>query len=152
MCDFILARAHPLLVITIALALGCNGPLPFLSGGALEGEVQPPPERWAFEDDFGIFQIETRPEAPYSVNIAYTVVDERLYINAGDTETEWVQHMEADPRVRFRLDGTIFELRARRVTNPAEVTNFGDAWTSHGFFHRHPNDLEIAYVYELLPR
>lgn len=139
-------------LLALAFVPGCNGPLPFLSGGALEGEVQPAPDAWDFEDDFGVVQLETRPTEPYSVNIAYTLLDGRLYINAGDTETEWVKHMQADPRVRFRIDGAIYELTARRVTEAEEITAFGDAWTSHSSLHRHPNDLEVVWIYELTPR
>ncbi|MCP5040560.1 MAG: nitroreductase family deazaflavin-dependent oxidoreductase, partial [bacterium] len=69
-----------------------------------------------------MIQLETNPEDPYSVNIAYTVVDDQLYIYAGDTRTQWVENMEADPRVRFRLDDTIYELRAERVTDRNKIS------------------------------
>ena len=35
-------------------------------------------------------------------------------------ERGWVAHVEADPRVRIRLDGRIFERIAVRVVEPAE--------------------------------
>ena len=71
------------IVVSVALlAMGCSGPLPFMSGGALAGEEEPVPPDWTFAEDFAVAQLETRPEDPYSVNIAYTLVDGRLYINS----------------------------------------------------------------------
>lgn len=131
---------------------GCNGPLPFMSGGRLDGEVQPVPQTWALADDFGVVQLETRPEAPYSVNIAYTLMGGRLYINAGDTETQWVKNMNANPLVRLRNAGVLYELRAERVTDEAEISEFGKVWTSHSIIHRDPADLEEVWIYRLLAR
>ena len=61
-------------------------------------------------------QLETNPAEPYSVNLAYTVLGGRFYVNAGGTETRWAAHIAADPRVRLRLDERLYDLRARRVT------------------------------------
>lgn len=138
-----------LLLLSIA---GCNGPLPFMSGGPLQGDVQPVPQSWGFAEDFGVVQLETRPEDPYSVNIAYTLMEGRLYINAGDTETEWVKHMNSNPLVRLRDDGLLYELRAERVTDATEIAAFGKAWTSHSRFHRDPADLGEVWIYQLLAR
>ena len=97
-------------------------------------------------------QLETRPDDPYSVNIAYTVMEGRLYVNAGDTETRWVQHMSADPRVRLRLDGVIYELRAERVSDPDELAAFARAWTSQSVFRRDPTQLDEVWLYRLVAR
>ena len=136
----------------VLLTMGCNGPLPFMSGGALAGEGQPAPSEWTFAEDYGVVQLETRPEEPYSVNIAYTLVDGRLYVNAGDTETEWVRHMEANPLVRLRVEDVIYRLRAVRVTDSAEISEFGAAWTSQSMFYRDPDDLEEVWLYQLVAR
>ena len=138
-----------LLLVSIA---SCNGPLPFMSGGRLDGEVKSVPQTWALDEDFAIVQLETRPEDPYSVNIAYTLMGGRLYINAGDTETQWVKNMNANPLVRLRDAGQIYELRAERVTDAAEISEFGKAWTSHSMLHRDPVDLEEVWIYRLLAR
>jgi hypothetical protein len=147
----------PLPIRTFAVLLplliaACNGPLPFLSGGALKGEAQPAPEVWNLEEDFAVCQLETRPKDPYSVNIAYTLVEGRLYINAGDTETEWVKHMQADPQVRLRIDDALYSLKARRVTEPAEITAFVKAWTCHSVVLRDPDGLDEVWIYELTQR
>jgi hypothetical protein len=144
-------------VLLVAVAAGvvfsaCNGPLPFLSGGRLDGTVKPTPTTWAFAEDFAVIQLETRPAAPYSVNIAYTQLDGSLYIYAGDTETEWVKHMNEDPRVRFRLGDDLYELQAERVTDGDEIAAFAEAWVSHSSIHRDPMELETRWLYRLKGR
>ncbi len=138
--------------LALCSVIGCNGPLPFLSGGRLHGEVRPAPASWAFPEDFGVIQLETDPEDPYSVNIAYTQLDSRLYVYAGDTKTRWVQNMEADPRVRFRIGEVIYELEAERVTDDAESNAFARAWVDHSVFHRDPATLDERWLYRLVAR
>ena len=141
--------ARPLAFTLLALAMACGGPLPFMSGGELAGEVQPAPREWEFEEDFGVIQLETRPEDPYSVNIAYTQRAGRLYIYAGDTETQWVKNMQADPLVRLRMSDVIYTLRAERVVDPDEISRFGEAWNSASIFHRDPAGLDGVWLYRL---
>ena len=141
--------------ISIAIllsTLGCNGPTFLLPGGALEGEVQPTPASWAFAGESGTIQLETNPAEPYSVNLAYTVLSDRFYVNAGDTETQWVKHMTADPRVRLRIGDAVYELEAVRVTDPEEILAFGEAWTSQSFFRRDPREYDQVWLYYLTPR
>jgi hypothetical protein len=145
-----LSRLSSLLVlVTLLAAAGCNGPFLLLPGGKLDGAIEATPSDWVFAGDDGLVELETRPLDPYSVNIAYTVLDGRLYINAGDTETQWVKNMSEDPRVRLRLDGAIYELRAERVTDRSEIAQFGEAWTSQSFFRRNPAELEEVWLYRL---
>jgi hypothetical protein len=146
-------RRHGALILVIAsFVAGCNGPFPFMSGGALDGEERRAPSIWTLDEDFAVAQLETDPEAPYSVNIAYTQIEGRLYINAGDTRTTWVGHMEENPLVRLRVSDVIYLARAERVTDPAEITEFGQAWVSHSWVHRDPDDLEEVWLYRLVPR
>ena len=145
-------RSRGLAVWVVLLGLTACEPLIMLPGGRLSGEVSPPPATWGFTDDIQVVQLETRPDEPYSVNIAYTQLDGALYVNAGDTETRWVQHMESNPLVRLRISGELYELRAERVTDPAEIAGFGEAWVSHSMLHRDPTKLEEVWLYRLLPR
>lgn len=145
----------PLLVLFLAIgsvATSCSGPLPFMSAGTLDGVAQPAPATWALDGDFAVVQLETRPDDPYSVNIAYTQINGSLYINAGDTETQWVTHISANPLVRLRVGETLYDLRAERVTDTAEIAMFGEAWTSHSMFHRDPRDLGEVWIYRLVAR
>lgn len=142
----------PTPILLLLLLGGCNGPFGLMAGGRLDGSSAPAPADWAFAGSSGTLQLETRPEEPYSVNLAYTVLDGVLYLNAGDTRTQWVENMDADPRVRLRLDGRVYDLRAERVTEAAELDAFGAAWTDQSFFRRDPRELGEVWVYRLVPR
>ena len=141
------------LISLLTIAAGCDGPLPFLAGGTLSGEVVEPPSEWSeWTDQVSVIQLEANPSEPYSINIAYTIVGDQLYVYAGDTKTEWVQYMEVDPNVRFRREGLIYELRAERVTEDADRVAFAKAWAARGFFSRDPQTLDEVWLYRLLPR
>lgn len=141
-----------LTLLSIFTALGCNGPFAVVPGGRLGGDVRPVPSDWVFAGDYGTIQLETRPEEPYSVNIAYTVIDGRVYINAGDTETQWVKNLTADPLVRMRMEGVLYELRAERVSDSVEISKFGEAWTDQSMFRRDPVALDEVWIYRLVSR
>lgn len=141
------------LSLLLALSLsGCDGPLLVLPGGQLDGALEPTPSNWTFAGDYGTVQLETRPDDPYSVNIAFTVIDGRLYINAGDTETQWVKNITASPLVRLRMNDALYDLRAERITDPAKIAAFGQAWTAQSMFRRDPAELAEAWVYRLVTR
>jgi hypothetical protein len=139
-------------VFLACLTLACGEPLVMLPGGKLGGETRTSAPEFAAKDGYGTAQLETRPEDPYSVNLVYTVVDGRIYANAGDTATAWVKNLEADPRARLRVDGVIYELRAERVTDPAEIAKFSKAWLSQSSMRRDPSSFEEVWVYRLEPR
>ena len=139
------------LLLVLAVA-GCNGPLMLLPGGELDGDVRPAPSDWAFAGDYGTAQLETRASEPYSVNLAYTIIDGTLYVNAGGTETQWVKNMTADPQVRLRIDGVLYDLRAERVSDADEIAAFAKAWTSQSMFRRDPAGLDEVWIYRLVAR
>ncbi len=133
-------------------SVACEGPFGLASGGGIEGTVAAVPDDWSFVGASGTAQLETRPEAPYSVNLAYTLLDGALYLNAGDTRTQWVENMLQDPRVRLRIRGVIYEMHADRVTEADETTRFAKAWTGQSIFRRDPAGLEEAFIYRLRAR
>lgn len=141
-----------ILALFLLLAVGCSGPFAYFPGAALEGEVKPVPADWAFAGDYGLAQLETKPAEPYSVNIAYTIMDGGVYINAGDTETQWVQNMNVDPNVRLRVDDVIYEMTSERITDEQAIASFGKAWTAQSTFRRDTAELEEVWLYRLSRR
>ena len=115
-----------LLVFSVVSILGCAplGPVP---GGALRGETHAgrSPD-WNSLAAVHTIQLESRPSDPYSVNTWLGVVDGVLYVPSSliygpdvPTERGWVRHVQEDARVRLRIEGTVYELRAVRIEDAA---------------------------------
>jgi len=139
------------LALLVPFLWACEGPTAVFPGGELAGPVEPAPTSFAFARDAGTVQLETRPEDPYSVNIACAVVGDTLYVSAGDNKSQWVENMEANPLVRMRIAGDIYPLRAERVIDDAEMRAFADEWTKNSWA-RDPTTLDEAWVYRLEAR
>lgn len=146
--------APPLVRSALALAalvalVGCGGPFVLLPGGELEGETAPAPESWAFTDEVSTIQVETRPEDPYSINIWAVAMDEYLYLHAGANRTTWIEHLEVDPLVRARIEGTIYELRAEKVDGEDEFARFANAYEEKYSVRPRNENIAEVYVYRL---
>lgn len=138
-----------LLALTTIL-LGCGGPFVLLPGGALEGATEPVPESWAFTDTVDTVQLETRPAERYSVNIWLTAADDgNLYVHAGAHRSRWVEHLEADPRVRVRVGESIYELAAARVREQPEFDRFAEAYERKYGLRPRNEDVAEAYLFRL---
>lgn len=124
---------------------GCGGPFLVLPGGALEGETAPAPPSWSFTDAVNTVQLETRPADPYSVNVWVVATGGSLYVHAGATRSAWVEHLEADPRARLRVEDVIYELAASRVEAQPEFDRFADAYEEK--YGRRPRNENVAEVY-----
>jgi hypothetical protein len=124
---------------------GCSGPVVLLPGKALEGQTVAAPAEWAFTDAVSTVQLETQPADPYSVNIWVIALGEHLYVHAGANRSEWVEHMEADPKVRLRVGDSIYELAAARVTGQDEFDRFSDAYEKK--YDRRPRNENVAEAY-----
>ena len=131
------------------LLVASEGPLFVTSGGQLRGVVQDAPAAWHFDQAAGFAQLETRPEDPYSINLAYVQLNGHLYVYAGDTRTNWVKHIEQNPLVRIRIDETIFPVRAVRVDDVAELRAFAAQWASRSMFQRDPMQFDEVWLYRL---
>ncbi len=139
-----------LLASLLAFA-GCADYLPTASG-ELEGTVAPAPASWTKIAQQEIIQLETQPAEPYSVNLWVIGEDERLYVFAGDNYTTWVEHIDADPKVRLKMGGAIYLLRATRVSDPQEFEWFAQAWDKK-YGHRPVNEeVGETYLMRLQPR
>ena len=112
--------------LVAAFALAC--PLGPFSGGRLPGEVQSGPiPDWTFVNDAELCQIETNPGDPYSVNTWCVGYESNLYIPTSmiygplsPEERDWVRNVSANPRVRVRAAGVVYERNAVRVAAGAE--------------------------------
>ena len=94
-------------------------------GGELSGEVvEEPVADWSFVDDVW-FELETRPDDPYSVQLNYFVKDGKLYIDPAEGRV-WLEYIREDPNVRARFDGKLYPLRAVLVGGPGEVEGFDE--------------------------
>ena len=120
-----------------------------MPGEALSGTVTDPPAVWQFEKDSALAQLETRPQDPYSINLVYVQIEGELYIYAGDTRTNWVQHIEQTPMVRLRVDETIYAVCAVRVQDREEFLAFAEEWASRSVFQRDPRQFDEVWLYRL---
>jgi hypothetical protein len=107
----------------LAFASAC-GPVP---GGALSGEVAAAPAAWsdALGGDRALCEIEARPADPHSIQLECFVRDGGLYVQshrwalAEWWPESWAEVWLAEPDVRVRVGGHIYELRAERVSDAA---------------------------------
>ena len=110
--------AHTIALLATLALVGCAGPFAVFPGGALEGEVVALDAasfpKAAFPDSSGVIQLETRPEAPYSVNLTARRVGDHVYIDPAVART-WYEHIQADDRVRVRLPGSDAVYLARAI-------------------------------------
>ena len=144
-----MSRAIALLALLAPLACG---PLVMIPGGALSGEVAPPPGDWTFTDDIDTVQLETNPEDPYSVNVWGVAAGDGFYIAAGDKDSQWARNVRANPFVRLRVDGVLYELAAKEVMDDAQRELFLVAVKKKYDFEPDPEQRESSSLFELAPR
>lgn len=144
-------RALSLATLSLAVA-ACSDPFGVAAGGELSGTIEDPPSVWQFDEEYGFAQLETRPDEPYSINLAYVQMGGHLYVYAGNTRTNWVQHIEQTPLVRFRVNETIYPVRAVRVTDRDELTKFAAEWSNRSVFQRDPMQFDEVWLYRLEAR
>lgn len=141
---FIIKTIPFVLLLSVA---ACSGPFVTIPGGALDGELAPIPSDWAFTDEISTVQIETNPSDPYSVNIWALGMGPSLYLHAGANRATWVEHLDANPNIRVRIEGWLYELASSRVTEEAEFATFADAYEVK--YGRRPRNEEVSEVYLL---
>ena len=104
-----------------------DGPLGPIPGGAFNGPVNPDrnPD-WSNVEK--VIELEIRPSKPWSLSIWAVVVDGELYSpSAYGAHRRWPSVALADPRVRVRTHGQIYERQLERVTDPDLKTRVGRA-------------------------
>ena len=139
------------LVLCLA-ALGC-GPLVMFPGGTLSGDVLATPPDWSFTEAVDTVQLETNPDAPYSVNVWGVAARDAFYV-AGDKDNQWAQNIRANPNVRLRVDGKIYELQATETDEESELDAFTAAITRKYDYEPDPEQRARANlsVFRLEPR
>jgi hypothetical protein len=126
--------------------------LGFFAGTALNGPDTDPPATWQFEEAYGFAKLETRPEDPYSVNLAYVQINGHLYVYAGNTQTNWVDHIAENPLARIRVEETNYPVRAVRVHDKDELARFAEQWSSRSVFQRDPLQFDEVWLFRLETR
>jgi len=142
---------HPALVAGLLLALwGCVplGPIP---GGALSGDVFPPPRDFGSLRPYGTIQLETRPADPYSVNAYAAAIGPHVFIGCRP-DSRWLPYVLENPDVRLRVNGRVYELRAERSENPAEREAFFADLRTHYDWSPNDEDRATALILKLGPR
>jgi hypothetical protein len=128
-------------------------PVGWMHGGRLTGEViTAPVEDWSFTRDLKKIQVETNPASPYSVNVWCVAKGPNLWVTAGSRSSDWAQNALADPRVRVRVAGKIYERLAVPVRDPAEVELVLRLYEEKYDFERSPNGVFGPTQFRLDPR
>lgn len=107
-----------------------GGPLGPVPGGPLAGPLAADQDPdWSFTDEIETIQVEVSPDDPLSVTTWVVAHDGALYVTADfiNPFKRWPHLALADPRVRLRIAGQIYERRAVRVRDPDEIARLRHA-------------------------
>ncbi len=131
------------------LVIAACDPLWVMSGGALSGEPTAPPADWTEVAREKTVQVETRPADPYSINIWGVGVGADFYIAAASETNRWVVYLAEDPNVRLRIGKALYDLRAVRVTDAAELARVQRAYETKYDVGDENNRPQETFVYRL---
>jgi hypothetical protein len=121
-----LSRLRALAAAAALLAAAGCGPLP---GGRLSGNAAPLPADWsaALGGDRALCEIESRPADPHSIQLECFLYDGKLFAQSHRWALarwwpveSWAAIWIAQPDVRVRIDGSLYDLRAIHVTDSAQ--------------------------------
>jgi len=144
-----MSRLTSLTQLAFLLTLvGCTDPLISVPGGKLNGEPTAAPASWSSVPD--VIQLETRPDDPYSVNIWALVESGNLYL--ATENARWLAHIKADDRVRVRIDGMLYALRAEQVTEVEEMNRLAAAYREKYDYEIESTSFASANAFRLVAR
>ncbi|HTO55627.1 MAG TPA: hypothetical protein VMR50_19750 [Myxococcota bacterium] len=138
--------------LLLAVARLHDGPLgPFSGGDFRSGSEAAVPSDWSFASAARTFELELPPGAGRSITAGFAVLDGKLYVpSLFARQKRWPSLVLADPRVRIRLEGKIYALRAARVEDPGTLQRVGpliqERYGEHGVFG------DRDWVFALTPR
>ena len=148
-----MTRASLVAAALLFAACGAFGPIGWMHGGRLDGEVVAGPvDDWSFTRDVTKIQVETNPSDPYSVNVWCVAKGPNLWVTAGSHTSDWAQNALADPRVRVRVGEKVYERLAVPVTDPAEVELVLTLYEEKYDYERKPNGVFGPSQFRLDPR
>lgn len=130
-----------------------DGPLGPIPGGAFQGPVaatQNPD--WSNLEK--VIELEIRPSRPWSLSVWNVVIDGELYVpSAMGAHRRWPAVALADPLVRVRTHGHIYERRIEQVTDPALRLRIGRA-VAERYGATPPQDAvdDSTWYFHLAPR
>lgn len=133
------------MVLTIT---GCTDPFVVIPGGQLSGNASPVPDDWGVVPE--VVQLELRPADPYSINIWALEDNGNLYV--ATRNANWTAYVEADQRVRVRIDNQIYDLLATEVTDLEELGSVTEAYIRKYDIDGTESFVDDGQVYRLTPR
>ena len=95
-----------------------DGPIITFPGGELQGP-EASAEDWRFASGYETLQLETNPDAPYTVNLNFVLRGDKLYVDPLPGR-QWHTYLVENPNVRVRFDKDIYRARAVLVTDEEE--------------------------------
>jgi hypothetical protein len=147
-------------IVLLAVVLGTaarfsDGPIgPFPGGPFSRGELATGPEPdWSFARDLRTIELQTL-EPPRSRTTWILVMDGTLYVPCAFARPkQWPDHVEQDARVVLRIEGTLYERQAVRVTDPELLRRLG-AESGHKYGERVTTreDFERFWFFRMDPR
>ncbi len=138
------------------LLAACVDPDERRPGLWLSGEEASQPADWSFSDAHREIALEVA--APHllahSVTIWCASVDGALYIGARDPdEKRWPGWVEANPRVRLGIEGTLYEAELVRLTDPEAIEVVQEAYrTKYDLPPRRAQDAPPMRYWRVAPR
>lgn len=122
-----------------------------IPGGALKGNPTEAPASWDFTNQVDTVQLETRLDAPYSVNIWCVAAQGAVYV-AGSRNSTWTQNVAADSRVRLRVGDNVYALNAVEASAESDLLAFEAAAKAKYDFKAEPEQREESILFRLSPR
>jgi hypothetical protein len=148
-----------LAVVVVVLALDTfggylfDGPIGPIPGGAFQGTVDPTPTLDASNLE-KVIELEIRPAKPWSLHVWNVVVDGEIYVpSAVGARRRWTAVAVAEPNVRLRTHGRIYERRIEKVSDPSLRTRIGAAVAArYGFDPPKNPDDDTTWYFHIAPR
>ena len=117
-----------------------NCPCERIPGGYLVGEQSDEViTDWSFVNEVPLCQLQTSAFfIPYSINMNCSSIEKELFVGCMDCETKrWGAALAAQGTARFRINGTVYPVAARRIQEPSAMDH---AWLSSSIKAARPLD------------